>query len=211
MSNITVHYELDNFSDRLFGMEAELFLKNHNQEYENLKVARMNAFKENKKHGNDSHIQISNSGVINKSGNHIVKYKGHEIISVRTLPQKFLQCAENIENSVKNLFGKETKVNVLNIKVKTASNSPVFHEKVTFIEPVEKDKISTCNSADNYIWYNVEMNINGKIIDTTWLCLAGYEPTYYSTENAAVEVLKKLKVDNVAGAIECMYAKNMQK
>lgn len=190
--------------------EEQHFIDSYKRESFLLKKAREQALADKKLYPMDSHLVVSKLGVMDENGKNVSDYKGNKIYRIKDMPGQFQDMARIIQEGVSDSFKIDMKnINVSNIKIKTASNDPVYFEKPTFIHPVEKDTISNCCSHDKYIWYNVELVLNGKhILNTTWLCLRMYEPTYYSAENGADHVTRFANPDSIVNAFKFIHEKS---
>ena len=109
-------------------------------------------------------VVISSKGVTDKNDNPVIQYKGNELYDLSSIGEWFSESATNIAANYK-IDGK--KVQILDIKIMTASNGALPHDTLTAVVPMAQDVVSTINSADRFAWYDVTAKIGEITVSTS--------------------------------------------
>jgi len=167
--------------------------------------------------GKHIHINRHTKKVIVNGKENVSEYKGQVIYDLGSLVKYFTNSADSIEKHISQ--GKynisKCKISIDSVDVKTASNGyeprdtiPANGEK-----PIEKDTVSTSDSKDRFVWYNINATIDGVKIQTGWLCWYDYDNAGYAARYGACDV--SFNVDSyavgVARALEQVYFAHLAK
>jgi len=109
-------------------------------------------------------VRISGNGATDVAGKPVTAHKGNQLAYLNDISGDFTNSVRNIAKNYK-IDGHAIEIQYIDVITASTESSP--RDTLTTIAPIEKDTVSTRESADRFAWYDVTAKIGNITVSTT--------------------------------------------